>query len=128
MIPNADIVGGACEEVVDILENIPSGDNERRAATNVGTCDNSSGRRGGYRLWIPASFNILSIGERRKHEYSASAAVMSVLAEHASDEEPEERRIGVIDTEDKEVIYNISSTEEQINPLSYTVYFFFFKQ
>ena len=38
MIPNADIIGGACEEVVDILENIPS-DNERRAATDVGACD-----------------------------------------------------------------------------------------
>jgi hypothetical protein len=33
--PNADIVDGACEEVVDILENIPS-DTERRAATDVG--------------------------------------------------------------------------------------------
>jgi hypothetical protein len=32
---NTDIVGGACEEVVDILENIPS-DSERRAATDVG--------------------------------------------------------------------------------------------
>ena len=35
MNPNTDIVGGVGEEVVDILENIPS-DNERRAATDVG--------------------------------------------------------------------------------------------
>jgi hypothetical protein len=43
MIPNADIVGGACEEVVDILENIPSDDNERRSTTDVGACDIISG-------------------------------------------------------------------------------------
>ena len=38
MHPNADILGGSCDEVVEILENVPS-DNERRAVTDVGALD-----------------------------------------------------------------------------------------
>eukprot|EP00804_Cyclotella_cryptica_P000619 CCRYP_009995-RA/>CCRYP_009995-RA protein AED:0.03 eAED:0.03 QI:146/1/1/1/1/0.75/4/1118/463 len=117
MIPNADIVGGACEEVVDILENIPS-DNERRASTDVE-------RRRAYRLRRPASFTIFrSAGPRQQSEDRASVICaedesISVLGEQAAGEEPEEkRRIGVLDTEDRENIYNISPPEEQINPLS----------
>ncbi|KAL7474013.1 hypothetical protein ACHAW6_000014 [Cyclotella cf. meneghiniana] len=117
MIPNADIIGGACEEVVDILENIPS-DNERRAATDVE-------RRRGYRLRRHASFTIFrSSRQRQQNEDRASALsaeeeIIPAPGEQAAGEEPEEkRRIGVLDTKDEADIYTISSPEEQINPLS----------
>jgi hypothetical protein len=101
MNPNADIVDGACEEVVDILENIPS-DSERR-----------------FRLRRPAPFSIFRRGRRDEEQDGASTdEVPSIIGEQTAGEEPEERRIGVLDNKDKDAVYNIASSEEQINPLS----------
>lgn len=109
MNPNADIVGGACEEVVDILENIPS-DTERRAVTDVE-------RQRSIRLRRPASFTIFR-SRQRPDEGVSEEEMASVVGEQAAGEEPEEkRRIGVLDNKDKDAIYNIS-TDEELNPLS----------
>lgn len=42
-----------------------------------------------------------------------------MTGEQAAGEEPAENpRVGVLDTMDKDAIYNISSSDEEINPLS----------
>mmetsp|Transcript_21966 Transcript_21966/g.46351 ORF Transcript_21966/g.46351 Transcript_21966/m.46351 type:complete len:696 (-) Transcript_21966:177-2264(-) len=131
MNQNPDITNGGCEEVVDILENIPS-DAERQAATDAG-----HGQRGGggrFRFRRPRSFTIFR--PRRGQEaaepddiasIAASIESMSLASAHedqfvgqqSAGEESEEGKITAIDVQKKEGdIYNISGGGEQIDPMS----------
>lgn len=118
MNPNPDVIG--CEEVVDILENIPS-DGERRAATD-GEHRTTSSR--GFRLRRLASFNIFRSPENGHDDASATVGAInlaSVVLEQAAGESAEESKISALDSIKKtDDIYNISASEndEQIDPLS----------
>lgn len=128
MNQNPDIIGGAGEQVVDILENIPS-DAERRAATDAPTRRDGGGA--GHRFRRPASFTIFRPRDQQHQgliditslEASADAelALSSTPGEQTAGEEPEERRITAIDVQKKKGdIYNISGSEddEVIDPMS----------
>jgi len=124
MNQNPDIISGAGEKVVDILENIPS-DSERRAAT-----DTPGGRRrgGGFRFRRPASFTIFrsqdhadAFSTTASVETGGSSDVMMGGGEQTAGEAPEERRITAFDEQKKKGdIYNISVSEdvEEIDPLT----------
>mmetsp|Transcript_14450 Transcript_14450/g.31341 ORF Transcript_14450/g.31341 Transcript_14450/m.31341 type:complete len:689 (+) Transcript_14450:124-2190(+) len=124
MNQNPDITGGAGEQVVDILENIPS-DSERRAATE------------GYRFRRPTSSMLFRPRTRATSQEQSDADPMAAsidtdyrelshfTGEQSAGEEPqerpEERRITAVDVQKKESdIYNISGSEddEQIDPVS----------
>eukprot|EP00584_Thalassiosira_punctigera_P022444 CAMPEP_0172561060 /NCGR_PEP_ID=MMETSP1067-20121228/91440_1 /TAXON_ID=265564 ORGANISM="Thalassiosira punctigera, Strain Tpunct2005C2" /NCGR_SAMPLE_ID=MMETSP1067 /ASSEMBLY_ACC=CAM_ASM_000444 /LENGTH=107 /DNA_ID=CAMNT_0013351027 /DNA_START=162 /DNA_END=482 /DNA_ORIENTATION=+ len=54
---NPDVTGGGCEEVAEILENVPS-DAERRAATDAPRGSRRGDGAPGFRFRRPASFTI----------------------------------------------------------------------
>ena len=124
MEQNPDIIGGAGESVVDILENIPS-DNECQAATDGG------GRR--YRFRRPAGFELFRPRRARSEDRygghggnndAASIDSSSVNQDgvQSAGEEPEEQRhITAYDVQKKEGdIYNMSGydDDEKIDPMS----------
>ena len=126
MNPNPDITAGSGEQVVDILENIPS-DTERRAATDVETR-----RFGGFRLRQPASFRIFRPHGTVAQEACASGddgALASLDKEYdcsgggeqsAGEGSDERRPSAALMVKYDDDIYNISGSEddEQINPMS----------
>ena len=77
-------------------------------------------RHRGFRLRRPASFTIFRSRDRRTHSDGAvEGSVVSSPGEQAAGEEPaEKRQISALDNKDKDAIYQISSSDEEINPLS----------
>jgi len=121
MNPNFGLAG--CDESVnDILENIPS-DSERRAAT-----EGDTRRGGGYNFRRPASFRIFRRqvdsgisfeDDRSADDGSVDTNLRTVMMSQSAGEDPEERKISALDVQKMEGdIYNISSHDEQIDPLS----------
>jgi MFS family permease len=116
-------LAGCDESVNDILENIPS-DAERRAAT-----EGDTRRGGGYDFRRPASFRIFRRqvdhggtsfdDDRSADDNTVDTNLRTVMMSQSAGEDPEERKISALDVKKKEGdIYNISSHDEQIDPLS----------
>ena len=85
----------------------------------VAVCKLFSEHRRSFRIQRPSSFSIFRTRNRETQDYDASQEVAPVIGEQAAGEEPEEKpRIGVLEIKDRNAIYNISSSDEEINPLS----------
>mmetsp|Transcript_27271 Transcript_27271/g.55681 ORF Transcript_27271/g.55681 Transcript_27271/m.55681 type:complete len:693 (-) Transcript_27271:288-2366(-) len=125
---NPDITGGAGEQVLDILENIPS-DSERQSVSDAP----NRTRFGGFRFRRPASFTIFRAHGMAASEARAAGDVSSLtFQEHgesssrkgphrqSAGEDSDEKQAAALMVKHSSDIYNISGSveDEEIDPLS----------